>query len=74
MDRLSVTLVDDSKKELPTRSVLRSGPSVEKLDGRVLEKPLSNSELISLDDLYWKVLLLVVLLVVAVLPPSEDFG
>lgn len=74
MDRLSVTLVDDSKKELPTRSVLRSGPSVEKLDGRVLEKPLSNSELISLDDLYWKVLLLVVLFVVVVLPPSEDFG
>lgn len=75
VDRLSVTLVDESRKELLTRSELRSVPREEKLDGRVLENPLSKRELISLDALYWKVLLLLPLLLVAVvLPLNEDFG
>lgn len=74
VDRLSVTLGDDSRNELPTRSVLRSDPRVEKLDDRVLENPLSSRELISLDDLYWKALVVALLLVTVALPPIDDFG
>lgn len=73
VERLSVTLVDESRYELPTRSVVRSGPSEEKLDDRELENPFSRRVLISLDDRYWKELLLVVL-GAAVLPPIDDFG
>lgn len=73
VERLSVTLVDESRNELLTRSVVRSGPSEEKLDGRELENPFSRRVLISLDDRYWKVLLPVVP-GVAALPPIDDFG
>lgn len=74
VERLSVTLVDDNRYELPTRSVPRSDPSEDKLDGRELENPFSRSVLISVDDRYWKVLLLVVPVAAVVLPPNDDFG